>query len=180
MKKLPFEKQIAMETLFTGHGPTTFKGKEHNLSRAYLVELLLEGAEMPGVILDGSKLQRARLTGSNLAGARLVLADLEEADLSGVNLENANLHGVNFTNATLREADLRGADLRLAKLQGACLVGAKFDAPGQLAHVASLYQAWGLPEKIEAELKERRPRLFQKPEKPDDDPDISMLRSASS
>ena len=180
MKKLPFEKQIAMETLFTGHGPTTFKGKEHNLSRAYLVELFLEGAEMPGVILDGSKLQRARLTGSNLAGARLVLADLEEADLGGVNLENANLHGVNFTNATLREADLRGADLRLAKLQGACLVGAKFDAPGQLAHVASLYQAWGLPEKIEAELKEQRPRLFEKPENPDDDPDISMLRSASS
>lgn len=180
MKKLPFEKQIAMETLFTGHGPTTFKGKEHNLSRAYLVELFLEGAEMPGVILDGSKLQRARLTGSNLAGARLVSADLEGADLSQVNLQKSLLAKANLTNATLDGADLRGADLMRAKLQGACLVDAKFDAPGQLAHVASLYQAWGLPEKIEAELKERRPRLFQKPENPDDDPDKSMLRSVSS
>ena len=180
MKKLPYPRQIAMETLFTGHGPTTFKGKEHNLSHAYLAELMLENAIMPGVILDSSNLRKAWLAGSDLSGSRLVLADLEEADLSQVNLENAKLYGVNFTNATLREADLRGADLRLAKLQGACLVGAKFDAPGQLAHVASLYQAWGLPEKIEAELKERRPRLFEKPENPDDDPDISMLRSASS
>ena len=179
MKKLPFEKQIAMETLFTGHGPTTFKGKEHNLSRAYLVELFLEGAEMPGVILDGSKLQRARLTGSNLAGARLVLADLEEADLSGVNLENANLYGVNFTNAILRGSDLRGADLRQAKLQGACFDDAKLDGAEQLQSVKSLYQASGLPAGIESELMGRRQWLFRKPDDPDDDPDNFMYRQKS-
>ena len=176
MKKLPFEKQIAMEALFTGHGPTTFKGKQHNLSRAYLVELFLEDAEMPGVILDGSNLQKARLVGSNLAGSRLVMADLEEADLSGVNLENANLYGVNFTNAILSGADLRGADLTRAKLQGANLADAKFDAAEQLALVESLYQASGMPDDIAAELQQGHTRLFRKPEKPADDPNNFIRR----
>ena len=179
MKKLPYPRQIAMETLFTGHGPTTFKGKEHNLSHAYLAELMLENAIMPGVILDSSNLRKAWLAGSDLSGSRLVLADLEEANLSRVNLKNANLYGVNFTNAILREADLRGADLKRAKLQGACFDDAKLDGAKQLQSVKSLYHASGLPADIESELKKRRKWLFDKPDDQDDDPDNFMYRQKS-
>lgn len=178
MKKLPYPRQVAMEALFTGHGPTTFKGKEHDLSRSYLVELFLENAEMPGVILDRSNLCKAFLVGSNLNSARLVLADLEEADLRRVDLRNSKLVNANLTNAILREADLRGADMTLAKLQGAYFDEAKLDGADQLATAKSLYQVTGLPVEIEAELMERRPGLFRKPDNPDDDPDNFMYRQA--
>ena len=174
MKKLPFTRQVAMEALFTGHGPTTFKCQEHNLSRAYLVELFLEDAEMPGVILNYSNLQKAWLVGSNLAGARLVKADLEAADLRRANLRDSSL-----VNANLANADLRGADLARAKLQGANLAYAKLDAAEQLAQAASLYQAQGLPAEIEAELKQLYSRLFRKPENPADDPDNFMRHPGS-
>ena len=178
MKKLPYPRQVAMEALFTGHGPATFKGKEHNLSRSYLAELFLENAEMPGVILDGSVLRKAWLVGSNLNSARLVLADLEEADLRRVDLRNSKLVNANLTNAILRGADLRGADMTLAKLQGAFFDEAKLDGADQLATVKSLYHATGLPMEIAAELKERRPGLFRKPANADDDPDNFMYRKS--
>lgn len=165
MKKLSYPKQVAMEALFTGHGPTTFKGKEHNLSRTYLVELFLEDAEMPGVNLNYSNLHKAWLVGSNLAGSRLIRADLAAADLRRVNLQDCTLINANLTNA-----DLRGADLARAKLQGANLADAQLDAATQLAPAASLYQAQGLPAEIEAELKQLNSRLFQKPEISADDP----------
>lgn len=165
MKKLPYPKQVAMEALFTGHGPTTFKGKEHNLSRAYLVELFLEDAEMPGVNLNYSNLHQAWLVGSNLAGSRLIRVDLEAADLRRVNLQDCKL-----INANLANADLRGADLARAKLQGANLADAQLDDATQLAQAASLYQAQGLPAEIAAELKQLHFHLFQKPVNPADDP----------
>ena len=165
MKKLPYPKQVAMEALFTGHGPTTFKGKEHNLSRAYLVELFLEDAEMPGVNLNYSNLHQAWLVGSNLAGSRLIRVDLEAADLRRVNLQDCTL-----INANLANADLRGADLARAKLQGANLADAQLDAAAQLAQAESLYQAQGLPTEIAAELKQIHSHLFQKPANPADDP----------
>lgn len=176
MKKLPYPRQVAMEALFTGHGPTTFKGKEHNLSRAYLVELFLENAIMPDVILDGSNLQKAWLTGSDLSGVRLVQADLREANLSRVNLQNSLLRNTSFINASLQGADLRGADMAHAKLQGAALEGARLDGANQLAGVASLYEATGLPVEIASDLMKRRPHLFRKPENPDDDPDYIFER----
>lgn len=166
MKKLNYTKQVAMEGLFTGHGPTTFKGKEHNISRAYLVELFLEDAEMPGVNMNYCNLHKAWLVGSNLAGSRMIRVDLAGADLRRVNLQDCAM-----VNANLANADLRGADLTGAKLQGANLADAQFDAVDQLAQAASLYQAQGLPPAIEAELKQYHARLFRKPENPADDPD---------
>ena len=171
MKKLPYPRQIAMEALFTGHGPSTFKGKEHNLRRSYLVELFLENAEMPGVILDGSNLRRACLVGTNLNSARLPFSDLQEADLRSSNLQNCLLFNTNLINANLRGADLRGADLTRAKLQGAALDDAKLDGVEQAARAASLFRTTGLPPEMVSELLERRPSLFQKPENPDDNPD---------
>ena len=170
MKKLPVDRQFAMQVLFTGHGPTTFKGHNHDLSQASFPELMLENAEMPGVILDGADLHKAWLKDSNLFGARLVLADLHEAELSGADLRNCLLVQTNLMNATLRGADLRGADLTQAKLQGACLAGAKLDGVEQLVNVKSLYETRGLPAEIESELVERRSLLFREPAKPEDDP----------
>ena len=139
MKKLPYDRQVAMEALFTGHGPTTFRGKEHNLSRAYLAGLALENAEMPGVILDRSNLYKAWLAGCNLHSARLVSADLQEANLRQADLRNCRLNNANLNKARLEGADLRGADMTDATLQGAFLDGAKVDGPRQFESVASLY-----------------------------------------
>ncbi len=173
MSKLPFDKQVAMEVLFTGHGPTTFKGIVHNLSRSELPELFLENAEMPGVILDGADLQKARLRGSNLNGARLVLADLHEADLSDADLRDCMLVNTNLINAILTRADLRGANLTLAKLQGARLDGAELDDDGveQLKKAASLYDVRGLTDVQTTALEKHRPSLFWQPQKAEDDPD---------
>lgn len=166
MKKLNYTKQVGMEALFTGHGPTTFKGKKADLRRTYLVELFLQDAEMPGVILDYANLHKAWLVGSNLAGSQMIRVDLAGADLRRVNLQDCAL-----VNANLANADLRGADLTGAKLQGANLADAQFDAVDQLAQAASLYQTQGLPPSIEAELKQHHAHLFRKPENPADDPD---------
>ncbi len=171
MSKLPFEKQVAMEVLFKGHGPTTFKGIVHNLSRSELPELMLENAEMPGVILDGADLQKAWLKDSNLRGSRFVLADLHEANLSGADLRDCLMVQTNLMNATLRGADLRGADLTRAKLQGAQMDDIQIDGVDQLAYVASLYQTIGLTDAMTSALKQRNPGLFRKPSKPEDDPD---------
>ena len=179
MSKLPFDKQVAMEVLFTGHGPTTFKGVVHNLSRSKLPELMLENAEMPGVILDGADLQKAWLKDSNLFGARLVLADLHEAYLSGVDLRNCKLNNANLINANLRGADLRGAELTRAKLQGAQLNDAQIDGAEQLAYVASLYEVSGLTDDMRSVLKEHHPRLFRKPPDPEDDPYNFMFAPSS-
>ena len=171
MKKLPYPRQVAMEALFTGHGPTTFKGREHNLSRSYLVELFLENAEMPDVKLDRSNLQKAQLAGSNLANASLVRVDLRGADLSGVDLRGADLSRADLRDANLSGANLRGADITLAELWGARLHMTNLDGAEQLAQVASLYDVKGLPSEMVAELMERQPGLFLKPENPYDDSD---------
>ena len=174
MKKLPYDRQVAMEVLFTGHGPTTFKGHVHNLSRSILPGLLLENAHMQSVILSGANLRMAELDGSNLRGAWLNMADLQEARLHNVDLRNSNLNLAVLINANLTNADLRGAKLLRTKLQGAFLDGAKLDGAEQLLTVMSLYGVTGLPPEVEAELRERRPRLFHKPEEASDDPDYFM------
>ncbi len=171
MKKLPYPRQVAMEALFTGHGPTTFKGKEHNLSRSYLVELFLENAEMPDVRLDRSNLQKAQLAGSNLVNASLVRSDLRGADLSGADLRGADLSRADLRGANLAGANLRGADITLAKLQGASLYMTNLDGSEQLATVASLYEAKGLISEIVSELMDFHPGLFTEPKIPSDDLD---------
>ena len=163
MKNLPYDRQVAMEALFTGHGPTTFQDKMHNLSRAYLVGLSLENADMPGVILDRSNLHKAWLAGCNLYSARLVSADLKEANLRHADLRNCRLNNANLTNARLEGADLRGADMTDATLQGAFLDGAKVDGPRQFESVASLYGVSGLAPDILTELTAKRAGLFREP-----------------
>ena len=163
MKKLTPSAQVAMETLFTGHGPTTFKGKTHNLRRCQLPGLILYDADMQGAVLSHSDMQRAELPSAklckvaldsvNLAGAHLVGADLRGADLSRADLSGANL----------KRADLRGANLYQTNLQCALLDDAKLDddAVSQLSEVKTLFAASGIPRAMGTELQRRRRNLFR-------------------
>lgn len=80
-----------------------------DLSRQWLEELQLPGADLVGADLSG-----ATLWGANLSGATL-----RDADLSG-----ATLTGATLSFATLSDADLSFADLSGATLNGADLSGA--------------------------------------------------------
>ena len=161
MKKLPYDKQVAMEVLFTGHGPTTFKGIVHRLSRAELPGLALDNAEMPYVILSRANLTAAELPGAVMEGANLQATRLTSAILAGANLQDACL-----IDADLRWADLTGADLTRAKLghanlTGAHLDGAILDGAEQLKNVNSLYGVSGLPTEIKDELNKTHGYLFE-------------------
>ena len=148
MAKVPRDRAFAMSILFTGHGPTTFAGKQHDLHGAKLPELMLENAEMPGVILDYANLYGAVLKKANLNGASLVMANLEYADLSG---------------AYLIGADLRDAILKNANLSSTDLTEAKIDGVNQLARAGYLYEVSGLTPEVESELRKHHSHLFRKP-----------------
>jgi uncharacterized protein YjbI with pentapeptide repeats len=89
------------------------------LSRAYLGE-----ADLTGANLREANLSEAYLSGANLTGANLSRAYLRGADLSGANLSRAYLGEADLTGANLREADLSRANLSEAYLRGADLSGA--------------------------------------------------------
>ncbi len=59
-------------------------------------------------------------------------------------------------------SDLRGANLRGAILRGTNLMNAGYLQAEQLCEVKTLYQAKLDPE-LEQEVKEKHPRLFEKP-----------------
>ena len=120
--------------------------------------------------LDHANLKGANFKNSNMPNARLVSANLqgvnfEEADLQNANFIVANLQGVNF-----KEADLQNAILVIANLQGADLSSTKNLTAEQLLKAETLYKA-KLPNGMEAEIKQRKPELLEKP-KPDNEPDV--------
>ncbi len=88
-------------------------------SNAYLVSILLCGANLRVADLIG-----ANLSGANLRVANLIEANLEGANLEGANLSGADLIGANLSGARLRLADLSRAHLSRADLEGANLSGA--------------------------------------------------------
>ena len=61
MAKVPRDRAFAMAVLFTGHGPTTFAGRQHDLHGAELPGLALDNAKMPNVILSRANLSAAKL-----------------------------------------------------------------------------------------------------------------------
>ena len=91
MAKVPRDRAFAMSILFTGHGPTTFAGKQHDLHGAKLPELMLENAEMPGVVLTGADLRKVSLVEANLREAKLGEAILDGAILRKAKLCRASL-----------------------------------------------------------------------------------------
>ena len=118
----------------------------------------------PGIL---PALWAADLEAANLRGANLNRADLEEANLSGANLREANLMEAKLRGADLRGANLGGADfdrtdLKRADLEGTNLRGAIYLRAEQLCEAKTLYQA-ELDPFLEQEVKEKYPRLFEKP-----------------
>ena len=103
------------------------------LTRAFLFQTNLSGANLRGTTFVEADLLFATFIEANMSGADLSLAnvsraDLSGADLSGAHLEQANLHQANFRGANLRAANLRGAflletDLRDAVLDGCRIYG---------------------------------------------------------
>lgn len=90
-----------------------------DLSKAYLTETNLVGAD-----LGGANLSRAKLISSNLRKANLIDADLNGAQLAETDLHRVDLIDANLAGANLISADLSGADLINANLDGAQLIGA--------------------------------------------------------
>ena len=183
MAKMSYSRQVAMEVLFTGHGPTTFAGFDHNLSNSHLEELFLYNAKMNGVNLAHSNLKGAKLVGQcdlsnvNLSFADLTATQLPEAVLFKANFRCSIMHsiiapGAQFIKAKLSDAKLCWADLTGADLTGAALFNTDFtgahlhdiiiDDWNRLEKVKSLYDAKGLPEHIRQRLKKDLPVLFER------------------
>lgn len=78
--------------------------KSANLTRRYLKDLNLEGADLRGADLEGADLRGANLSRAYLKGAYLKTTRLRSADLTG-----ADLTGADLTGADLTRADLTGA-----------------------------------------------------------------------
>jgi hypothetical protein len=103
-----------------------------------------------------------------LEEAYLVETDLNGADSQGSNLMNAkllraNLQGANFFWAELMGADLYGADLKWADLSEANISMVKNLSLEMLLEVKTLYKVIGLTADTEAELRKKKPDLFEKP-----------------
>ncbi len=136
-----------------------------DLQAANLQGICLKNAILDEVNLLGANLQDARLQGAGFTKADLSWTDLKRADLQGAILQRANLLNANLQGAILDKADFQGArfegaDLSRANLRDADLSGAKNITAEMLFDVKSLCQVKGLDPKIEAELKNRKPTLF--------------------
>ena len=163
MEKVPRDRAFAMAVLFTGHGPTTFAGKRHDLHGAELPGLALDNAEMPNVILSHANLTAAELPGAVMQGANLQATRLTSAILAGANLQDACLIDADLRWADLTGANLIGANLGHADLSGAHLTSALLDGPEQLQNVKSLHDVKGLPTDFEEKLRAEQLHLFNEP-----------------
>ena len=108
-----------------------------DISKSYLAEMNLEGANLSGADLSFTNLSRANLRESDLRGANLQRVmlfegDLSGADLTGANLQDSRLLRVNYAgtkfqkstqlgNANLRDALMTDSDLSATVLCGSDL-----------------------------------------------------------
>ncbi|HEY9749808.1 MAG TPA: pentapeptide repeat-containing protein, partial [Allocoleopsis sp.] len=115
-----------------------------DLSRAYLFEANLTGANLSNTDLSRACLIGANLTGANLAGADLQGAYASGANFSQANLSQANLGGADLSQANLTQADLTQAiatstNFNLAELTGACLEDWRINQQTQLEDITCKY-----------------------------------------
>ncbi|MBD2095440.1 pentapeptide repeat-containing protein [Trichocoleus sp. FACHB-591] len=118
-----------------------------DLSRAYLFEANLAGANLSGVDLSRACLIGANLTGADLSGADLQGAYASSAKLNQANLYQANLEGADLSQANLNHANLTEAiaistNFNLAALTGACLEGWQINSATQLEDITCKYVYW--------------------------------------
>ncbi len=87
-----------------------------NLSKSYLSDFKLSGANLWGVNLSEANLRGADLSRADLRGADLCEANLQEANCINVQLHNAKLTGAYLIGVNLKGVDLSGANVRGADL----------------------------------------------------------------
>lgn len=103
---------------------------EIDLTRADLMcmnleEANLSGAKLSHVNLTGADLTKAQLTGATLFNAELGATTLTMANFAGANLNSANLRGATANGADFSDANLGEANLVRVDFNGATLTGAK-------------------------------------------------------
>jgi uncharacterized protein YjbI with pentapeptide repeats len=112
-----------------------------DLTKAYLKDKDLSGANLGQAVMARASLQDSKLVGANLTGATLDAAQLQRADLRyaalggaslvGAKLNSGNLDAATLTGVDLSKADLSNAsaraDLRRAVLADANLEGTRMD-----------------------------------------------------
>lgn len=103
------------------------------LPGADLRGLDLSGMDLRGATLFGANLEGARLDGADLSGANLIGADLTGVSGKGVRLMEAQLGDANLSRARLLGADLTGAATESVKWWRTALIGARLDAPEEVA-----------------------------------------------
>jgi len=146
-----------------------------NLEEAYLGDANLERANLSCADLSSAYLYNANLLAANLYCANLHGVELNVANLAYAKLEDANFGYANLSGADLFGADLFGANLSEtnlsetifdgAILSHASLDGAKHLTIGQLKNVRTLFKCTGIPPKIESQLRQTHPHLFEDPTK---------------
>lgn len=115
-----------------------------DLSRSFLFEANLRGANLSGINLTracliGANLQDADLQGANLSGIYASGANLSRANLTGAELSQANLSEANLTDANLSRATAGAANFTSAQLTGACLEDWYINSATQLRSVECSY-----------------------------------------
>lgn len=139
-----------------------------NLSKAYLLQVMLAGANLTqtnlsDAVLIGANLAGANLTGANLSGANLTNANLARANLTDANLTVANLAGANLTDTNLTNANLTHScvfatiitetNKETAALNGAIFSLEQFQSLKQLLSQHSLCNITNAPDHTDAGLK---------------------------
>jgi serine/threonine-protein kinase len=111
-----------------GHRDFTGKDLQNcQLSKAQLVGIVLDGAQMQQINFKQANLCDAQMGRTNLSSAQLAKAKLIKTYLSYADLQGADLRGADLSYAHLTNANLRGANLCGANLTGATV------SEGQLA-----------------------------------------------
>lgn len=138
-----------------------------DLAKADLMGVNLQEANLEGTILTLVNLKKANLRGANLQSASFMKANLEQAqlwlallrkaDFKRANLKATKLGGAELGWVNFDGSNLEGADLQMANLEQAINLTVE-----QLSKAKTLYRAKLDPE-LEAEIKEKYPRLLEEP-----------------
>lgn len=122
-----------------------------DLSRVYLLEADLSGANLRGVNLSGAclidtNLKEADLQGADFRGAYGNRANLESANLHQVDLRQANLSEAILTRANLSQVKAARTDFSNADLTGACVENWQLDGATDFSDAKCEYVYQRLPE----------------------------------